>query len=344
MLAACLGIASPIAAQVVAIRSADRTGHGFMLRHGGTCYVILPAHVAGNSRRVTVLTATPVVNAEATVERPFWEGLDLAIGALRGAAEDRCQATLADLGGSASPVDGGKLELVRLRDSGEVDRIAMRYASSAFLTLEAEITSSDEEFFQGTSGAFLFEDDRPVGMVTKTHPPTLGSFIRIEHIRANVQIWLERRAGGLAANRPAPGAATQDSGGAGYTFEVVSADLPPLSPDLSPSNLTGEGAYVFDPAGRNRIVLRLTGTEAVNLRRVILRSDPDGGYALPKEIGVQVSTRADGSSPRAFLSGQTGADGIFDVRHSGTFANWVIITISSAWTGGPVGIEDIRLE
>lgn len=339
MLAASLGFASPVAAQVVAIKATDQNGHGFMLRHNGTCYVILPAHVAGKARRVTVLTATPVANAEAMIEQPFWPGLDLAIGPMRGAAADQCTETLASLDGMASPEAGGNLDLVRLRASGEVERLSMRYTSSAFLTLEAEMLKAGEEFFQGTSGAFLFQNDKPVGMVIETPAPTMGRFIRIEHIKANAQLWLDRRSGTFAS-----AAAATLPQGEGIAFEVMSATQAPVSPDQSPSNLAGAGAYVFAPQGVNRVVLRINGGTSTDLRKVILTSNPEAGYALPRNVQIEVSTRKDGASPRGFFKGEMAPDGLLEARHPGTYASWVILTFTSAWSDGPVGVEDIHLE
>lgn len=310
-----------------------------MFRHMDTCYVVLPAHVAGGDRRITVLTAAPVANAEARIETPFWEGLDLAIGPLRGTAIAQCTETLDSLGSSARPEIGGKLELVRLRPSGEVERVPMRYATTSFLTLEAEITTSGDEFYQGTSGAMLFQDDAPVGMAVVSSTPKLGTFVRIEQISANIALWLNRRSGVFTSPLEA-----ETTGSAGLPFEVISSQIEPISPEFSSTNLRGPGQFIFDPSRANRITLLVTAEGDIALSRVLVQSNPDAGYALPRGIRVEISTAGPDDVGRDFLKGEMATDGTFDGRRSSSRARWVFVTIDSAWSDGPIAIDEIVLE
>lgn len=324
---------------MVAVKSSKETGFGFMFQYMNTCYVVTPAHVAAGERRVTVLTAAPVTNAEARIETPFWTGLDLAIGPLRGAAVDQCSETLDSLAAIARPETGGKLELVRLRPSGEVERIPMRFVTTSFLTLEAEITASEPELYQGTSGAMLFQDDLPVGMVVSSTTAKLGTFVRIEQIAANIRLWLDRRGGVFSAPPETSSTASTE-----LPFEVISSQIEPISPEFSSINLRGPGSFIFAPSRENRITLQILGDGKIALSRVIVRSDPDAGYALPRGIRVEVSTQGPNGRARSFLKGEMASDGTFDERRSPWGAQWVFITIESAWSDGPIAVEEIILE
>lgn len=339
MLTASVLFATGLSAQVVAVKSSKESGFGFMFRHLETCYVILPSHVAADERRITVLTAAPVANAEARIETPFWEGLDLAIGPLRGTAVEQCTDTIASLGGSARPEVGGKLELVRLRPSGEVERVPMRFATTSFLTLEAEITTDSDELYQGTSGAMLFQDDAPVGMAVVSTSPKRGTFVRIEQISANISLWLNRRSGVFSSE---PEAETTDT--KGLPFEVVSSLIEPVSPQYSATNLRGPGQYIFKPSRANRITLLVTADGDIALSRVRVQSNPDAGYALPRGLRVEVSTAGPDDVGRDFLKGEMATDGTFDVRRSPSRARWVFVTIDSAWSAGPIAVEEVVLE
>lgn len=196
MLAYILAGFTPALAQAVTVQSGDEFGHGFMVRQGSTCYVLLPKHVAAGQRRVTVFSAAPVVHSGALVETPFWDGMDLAIGVVRGAIEKRCTIELSSLDISAQPESGARTQLLRLRQSGEPERVEMLVTDSQYLTLEADIADGKSELFKGTSGAFLFAENKPLGMVIEALSPTKGRFIRIEEI---YQTWRGASAAVLAS-------------------------------------------------------------------------------------------------------------------------------------------------
>ena len=73
-------------------------GYGWMFGHAGNCYAALPKHVAGLQPKVTVATAAPVESDRATIVKPFWPDLDLALAVInRGPLDARCTARLTDL-------------------------------------------------------------------------------------------------------------------------------------------------------------------------------------------------------------------------------------------------------
>ncbi|MGH1417016.1 MAG: hypothetical protein ACRBB0_26260 [Pelagimonas sp.] len=312
-----------------------------MLKDGQTCYVVMPKHVAGDSRRVTVFSANPVQHSRATVETPFWDGLDLAIGVVRGKVEERCSMSLSDFDHSMDTADGGKVHLIRLSQSGEMERVEMLVTKTEYLHLEAQVISSLKELYKGSSGSFLFDGDKPIGMIVQARSAKEGRFIRIEEIYMNLKRRINRRKGfrfipdttSVALKPSAPEKET--------SFFYTHSTLASIVPKDGPENLQGDGSYIFDLTRSNRIAFRVRGHDAVALSKVKVISTTEGGYAIPREIDVDVSSVPNGSRPRPFLSGEMGPDGIFTLSRSPTVARWVFVTINSSWDRGPVGIASI---
>lgn len=339
ILAYILGGSIPAASQTVAVQSGQEQGHGFLVRQGGACYLLLPKHVAAGRRNVTVFSAAPVEHSGAFVETPFWEGMDLAIGVVRGTLERRCVRNLSDLDASVRPEEGARAQLLRLRPSGEPERIDMVVTDSRYLTLEAEIADGRSELFKGTSGAFLFAGDAPLGMIVEALSPTRGRFIRIEEIFHNVNRRIDRRSGFAVADAPAPAPAEEDA----LPFRFMSATLPPVDPDNSEANLHGPGAYVFRLTRPNRIAFRLDGADSEVVSRVTIRAAVDGVAGPARDVRIDVSTMEDGSRPRSFATAEMGPDGVLDIRRSQTRALWVFVTIASGWTSPVIGVESVAI-
>jgi len=340
MLAYMLAGFIPASAQTVTVQSGDQFGHGFMVRQASTCYVLLPKHVAAGKRRVTVFSAAPVVHSGALVETPFWDGMDLAIGVVRGAIEKRCIIDLSSLDISAQPENGARTQLLRLRQSGEPERVEMLVTDSQYLTLEAEIADGRSELFKGTSGAFLFAENKPLGMVVEALSPTAGRFIRIEEIYQNVARRVSRRAGFSVADADAPVVAA-DGDDIGLAFRLDGALLPPIAPDFSESNLSGSGSYVFQLTRPNRIAFQAAGDESVSLSQVRLRADIESGFAVPRDIRIDVSSSPDGQRTRPFYSGEMPSDGVLVAKAQPTRVRWVFVTVSSGWDSSQIGLDSV---
>lgn len=329
---------TPLLAQTVAVHSGDQNGHGFLVREGTVCYLVLPKHVAAGRRNVTVFSAAPVVHSSALIETPFWDGMDLAIGIVRGEVEDRCVRRLSELDATAQPETGANVQMLRLRQSGEPERIPMRITDSQYLTLDAEIADGKSELFKGTSGAFLFAGETPVGMAIETVSPTEGRFIRIEEIFQNVERRVKRRSGfakvELQSQTPEP---TVDDG---VPFDFVSATLPPIDPDYSEANLAGPGSYVFSLTRPNRLAFKARGGTAATVSQIQLRSEQNEAFGIPRNILVELSNTEDGLRTRIPTTVEMGPDGILNVTLQQK-TRWVFITIRSAWDGTTIGLDNI---
>ena len=101
-------LASSLDAQTVRVDSGPEVGHGLMIRHQETCYLITARHVVDGRPIASVRSAVPVEPGTATMQTPFWAGMDLAVGVLRGAIEGRCTLTLDRISGDLAAESAGK--------------------------------------------------------------------------------------------------------------------------------------------------------------------------------------------------------------------------------------------
>ena len=211
--ALCLA-ANAASAEPVMLRGSE-LGQGFTFSHRGNCYVVFPQHVTSRRARLQVV-AEGAVTGFASPRFPFWPGIDLAVGSVARDAARRCTRTIDDLEPPAralSPSGRGNLVLVDVE--GNVTRLPMRITRIDYLEFEATFeTAGNTTAIQGMSGAFLFVDDRPVGMALETTDAGGIRFMRIEELHMNLSRWLgTQRAVGFSDTTAAdpPAQQTDDS-------------------------------------------------------------------------------------------------------------------------------------
>ena len=172
-----------VVAQTVNVQNGlNENGFGWMFRSGGTCYAVMPRHVAGPLPRVTLTTAAPVANGSGSVIHPFWPGLDLSIAVVRGGIEARCTETLDRLDLSRRAGRAARAELHRLDPTGEEERIAISLERRNYLTIDGEVATNNAEIYQGTSGAFAFVGEEPIGMAITSDDPKRLVLMRSEEL------------------------------------------------------------------------------------------------------------------------------------------------------------------
>ena len=326
-------------AQTVAVTNGiGAQGFGWMFRHGGACYVALPRHVAGPTPRLTVTSAAPVTVGSATAILPFWDGVDLALAVLRGGIEPRCTETLDRMEPSRRARAAASARLHRLSPTGEEERVALRITRRDYLTLEAEVSDAGQSVYQGTSGAFAFAGDEPIGMAITSDDPVRLRLMRTEEIAMNLRRYLDEQGAAFVADaRTAPEARPD-----GIPLDVISASVAPVAPDLGPENVVGPGDYVFRAQRGAEIVLKIRGGNAVAVRRLTITTEPDPDRTLPKSVLILSDAGESGTRLREWTRGTVAPDGTFD---TGTKAprnvRWLKIVVLSTWAGGSAAIGDV---
>lgn len=353
MLAASILSCTAASAQSVLVQGAGGvSGQGYMVRSGSTCYLLLPAHVAGEFPFVDVLTEAPIRVGQALVSRPFWSvpdpdgrvrGIDLAIGVVRGAPAEACDQPL-DRFQPPARLSDATGDMVTILPGGQVERVRMTVTETRYLDFDAEVRSAGAELYPGRSGSFLFVGGAPAGMIVRAAEAdrSRGTFLRVEEIAMNARRWIADQGVQFAAAGAAPAVAQP----AGFAVSLAEVSEPPIGPEYpAEATLAPEGAFVTAPTRPLRIVYRVEGEAAASLSRVQVSADPGAGYALPRNLVIEVDSTPGGTRPRLFWSGQMAPDGLADSGpRTGTAARWIILTVRDAWAPGPVGIGQVRFE
>lgn len=325
--------------QTVAVEgSRGENGFGWMFRQDGVCYVILPEHVPGPLPQITVTTSAPVAVGTGNVLRPFWPELDLAIAVVRGGISARCVADLSDLDQTTASRAATRIRLHRLSSSGEGEMLLLDVLERDYLTIDAEVAGERGEIYQGTSGAFAFAGEVPVGMAIESTGPSHVRLMRSEEILLNIRRFLsEQSVAFVEATTPE---VRIDPGG--LQLIVASVNTVPISPSLGPDNLFGEGSFVFDPLPSSDILLRVEGDESIDLSRLVIRSTPEAGYAVPRRVLISTDQGPEGTRLHPWFRGDMSPDGQFDTdQRAARSVRWIQIQVFSAWGDGPVEISSI---
>ena len=341
----CLA-ANAASAEPVMLRGSE-LGQGFTFSHRGNCYVVFPQHVTSRRTRLQVV-AEGAVTGFASPRFPFWPGIDLAVGSVARDAARRCTRTIDDLEPPAralSPSGRGNLVLVDVE--GNVTRLPMRITRIDYLEFEATFeTAGTTAAIQGMSGAFLFVDDRPVGMALETTDAGGIRFMRIEELHMNLSRWLgTQRAVGFSDTTAAdpPAQQTDDS----LKLTVLSASATATGPETMVENvLLDSGYYLFEPKGQPHIDFFVGDPEQKStVSRVRLRADPDAGQAVPRRVVVLINASEKGGRWRRFWSGEMPPTGTIDSGPlAPVWAKQVRLIIADAWSPGPVRLDRVALE
>ena len=333
-------------AQAVSVLNDDREhGYGFMFEHFGNCYVVLPRHVAGQDfyPRINLSTASPVVNGTGAVFRPFWDGMDLVVAVASEALKPRCTASLDDLALSRRAQTAGSGQLLRLLPDGSEERVQIEIEDRGYLTFNGRVAVTDDaQIAQGTSGAFVFAFGEPIGMAITSNDNRRATFMRSEEIHLNLSRYLAQSGGALAIQQPNVSDSESAESIDTLPLALVSSSVPSVSPSLAPENMLGDGLFVFEPTPHMVFDFRFESDEAQPMSRLRIVSPSDDGYALPKNILVQVSAEAQGGGFRTLMRGQASLDGALDTGDiAPRFVRRIRIVIIDAWSDGAVAIDRV---
>lgn len=327
-------------AQTVSIQNGlDEYGYGWMFGRNGTCYIVMPKHVAGPFPRVTVSTAAPVDSATATVISPFWNDIDLSIGIARGALVDRCIAKMDDLTETRAEAAAYRADLLRLNPNGELESRALTISDRSYLTFTGTLADGNDDIGRGTSGAFAFINGKPIGMAITSDDPTRARFIRTGEILVHLRRFLDEQGGayGFADEIDSQPIVAEKNA---LPLRYVRSEMPPINPKFAPENLVLDGQFVFAPKTHMSFTV---GFEIITpVSRLVIRATPIATQTSPKSLIIQWSTDDDGHRFREWIRAEMGPDGVFD---TGPLAprnlRLLKVIVLDSWGSGDVVIDSI---
>lgn len=329
-------------AQPVHVEAGGGYGQGYLFGHDGACWLATAKHLLGEGGNFAVtLAGQPPLRGTGEAAAPFWEGLDLALGIVRGEARSACTTTFADL---ARPWTRGMaaaaLRLPYVWPDGAVDSAAMRIIDLPDHKSFVAAFTDGAPAFPGRSGSFLLAGERLAGMVVTEPAGDAHGFVRIEEIAMNAERWITARGESLIA--AAEPATVRQQAGFAVAIDSSGSTLTPATLGSDPETvLSGDTPFLF--TGTGRIVLRVADGSLQELRGV--RIETGGTEARPKAITVEIDAKAEGPLvPAWFWSGTMDQAGQFDTgERAPRRMRRVVITVSSAWGAGPRRIDRITL-
>lgn len=297
------------------------------------------AHVLGDGGNFAVtLPGQPPLKGSGVATAPFWDGIDLAIGVVRSEAGTACRTTLDDFSRGWSRTTAQRAaELLYVQTDGTIEAAPMRITEVPdHKSFEAAFTGP-ESSFPGRSGSFLTVDGRPVGMVLTEPVEGSHGFMRIEEVAMNIRRYIDTR-GDVLLSEAQPVLAPQQ---AGFDVLVQSSELEPATLEANPENVLIDGAS-FAFRGTGRIVLAVADGSLQELRGVRIEATPG---ASPKTVVIDIDASAEGPlSPIWFASGTMDQSGHFDTgERAARRMRRVVISVSEAWSSGPMEIQRITL-
>lgn len=336
-------------ARPVMVESNGQQGNGFLFHHRGVCYVILPSHV--HSRGAFSLSARDPAGLGTGRTIHKTEGtLDLSLGVVSGSLTGDCGPDWSDLPRAIEARAGQGVSVIRYH-SGSVETIRATITSLTFTHFDIAPIPDETRFFAAaTSGSFVFDGDRPMGMIVEAAERQDAHVLRWDEIhdriRRVVEDWYEQEGctGAQGCDTPLPDAAPATLAG----FRLVAWDPQPLTSENGADTMVaGLSPYIAPIAPRQPITLTFEADTIRVISRVTMTSRADGiASVAPKLVTVQIDTSSDGIDRwRNFLSPRDMVPGeMLDLRRGETRARRVQIRIGSGWGRGPVRIDGIGIE
>lgn len=340
---------SPVAVDARSVQVEDGTGNGFLFHNRGVCYVILPTHV--HSRGAFRLSARdPSGLGSGRVIHKADAALDLSLGVVSGTLTERCGPAWGDLPASIDPAAGQPVTVVRY-EQGSVETIRSMVTTVTFTHFEIAPAPEETRFFAArTSGSFVYDGERPLGMIVEAEDRQSAYVLRMDEIhdrlRRVVEDWYEEDGctDPEGCDSPIPDPAPASLSGfrlTGWSPHAIGGEFG------AEAMVAGQAPYIAPIARGAPVTLTFEADSIRDISRLVLTSQADNDTSFsPKLVIVRIDTSSDGidrwrnfKSPRDMVPGEP-----LDLRRGPTHARRVQVEIHSAWGNGPVRIDSIAIE
>ena len=338
-------------AKVVGVENG--AGSGFLYSHRGNCFVIMPSHVHGRfSDDIPIDSYQSGTIGSATIIYRVPGQADISLGLVRGAVAEECGPEWSALPRSLTrELDIGQIGIIERARQQTVEGRQVQLHSKDFTHIRlVPIAGERVDLFGGTSGATVFIEGMPVGMVLEAESADAAWALRMDEI-VNM---LARFMGEVAALQPGCPADTPPASCeapaapvAGDPYEVTGWSTHPVNGATDPTGLArGEGPFIAPLSADEPIVIRLVLTDTDRLSQITIISERGDGTAVPQSIEIITDTSEEGQGrPNPMPRRDMAPDGTYDNRVGERFARYVEIRITSSWGGGsPIRIDRIMVD
>ncbi|MDE9451675.1 hypothetical protein J3R80_14460 [Aliiroseovarius sp. Z3] len=348
----------PFTATAEAVALKEGLGQGLLLRHHGNCYVVFPSHVHKDGPVFNLFTSSPQAAGIGTVFFRRTEA-DFALALVRGSASERCAQPFSKLPRDTSRLLNGSRSAVleRVNPQGGLERLAMRIdriawaaetegaASGLYQYIYASTdTAAGEtrEVYQGTSGAILYIDDTPVGMVVTAPDATSVRALRMEEVTLPLARWFA--SGSFGALKES---VSEEGAVDGLPFTITEWTGKLADEALPPTGLaTGTVPFRAHPvSGSVSFVMELSDNGTVGVRELVLSGAVDESTATtPRKIVIDVDRSRKGPADFRLFSSVEMTPGAPVSIAMNTLVRRVRVRILSAWTADkPIEISSVSV-
>lgn len=348
----------PCAAKAEAVALKDGLGQGLLLRHLGNCYVAFPSHVHKDGPVLNLFTPSPQAAGIATVFFRRTEA-DFALGLVRGSASERCTLPFAKLPRDTSRLLNGSRSAVleRVNPQGGLERLAMRidrigWAAATegapsglyqYVFASTDTAAGEtREVYQGTSGAILYIDDTPVGMVVTAPDATSVRALRIEEVTLPLARWFASGSFG-ALNESQP--EEKNTNGLPFTITEWTGKL--ADDAVPPTGLAAGTApfRVFPASGAVSFVMEISEAGTVGVRELLLSGSTDEDTAAtPRKIAIDVDRSRSGPADFRLFTSVEMTPGTPLAVSMNTLVRRIRVRVLSAWsTGKPIELSSVSV-
>ena len=327
----------------------EGVGNGFLFHRSGVCYVILPTHVHGRAPFRLSAREPSGIGTGRIIHRAD-PAIDLSLGVVTGTLAEDCGPAWSDLPRSIEPMPGQPVSVVRY-EQGSIETIRSVITSVTFTHFEITPITEETRFFAArTSGSFVFDGQKPVGMVVEADNRQSAYVLRMDEIhdrlRRVIEDWFEED--GCTSPKGCDSAVPDLAPATLSGFRLTSWTPHAISGEYGAEAMVAGLAPYIAPLSRNEpITLSFEADKILEVSRVVLTSRADGTSSFsPKLVVVQVDTSSDGidrwrnfRSPRDMVP-----DHALDLSRGPTHARRIRIEIRSSWGEGPVRIDSVAIK
>jgi hypothetical protein len=334
------------------------SGLGYVFSNRGNCFIILPEHVHGDRRVVTLRTSTPSIFGDAKIFKSFMPGADLSIGFVSSDLGGRCSSTWEQMQERTDSLldKTDSAVLVRIDAQGGEELIPMRIVNRDYDMLTAVIadTNDKRKIYQGTSGAILKIGDVVIGMAVRASDDRTARVLRIDEIKSEVGRLIEAREQGRAYATEPPSANGNDNGLCvekdDILIRAVTCNSEPVSPENACSSLArGKEStpVILRMNGPAELFVELDTKEGAAVGHISMKSKAgDGSTSAPRRVSIEVDSSS-GNSPRWRYFGDSDMTPFGDLEvdnGSAPFARRIKISIKSQWdVGKPIRLDCLAI-
>jgi hypothetical protein len=339
---------APSAAEPVSVNRG--AGLGYVFKHRGNCYLILPNHVRQHHLELSIASSAPQAFGDAEVFRSYAPELDFAVAIVTNGFTDRCIDNFQSLQTNLQPTlsSSTTAQLIRVDSTGIEERDDMVITSFDFENITATVKNpARAEIYQGTSGGILRIGNAVVGMAIQSENTQEARFLRSDEIYARLQRLLDNTTGQIRPVATTAEAAATPANNlcppSRLVPERIECSAEPLSPEQSCKNLLTGGTTAFPHTSiAPRIIIDLPGTQPITINSVTLGSSASStDLSKPKGIIVEISSAKGAPLWRRFGAGDMPPTGKLQlVSGAAPFASQISITLQSSWEPElPVSID-----